>query len=178
MVGALLLLERMPRDPAGLPAIAQGLAFAAAAHQLSGIIIIVIAPAYKPSFPLSWHQLWPVERDGRIYERLGVPAYRKWLLASPFPRSAPGPPLRITGRSSLANLDKFTRDAEFGHGMLFLTSLPVIGWLAIEQQWAIAIWMVLINIPWNVYPVMLQRYNRARLARVLQRHGLRLVSQT
>ncbi len=167
MVWTLILFGAFSQEPADLTDIARGFIIAAATHWLSGVAIIVLAGAYKPSFPPSWHRLWRAERDGRIYERLGVRRYRNWWLASPFPRSAPPP--RITGKASLASLDTYMRGAEFGHAMLLMISLPVIGWLVVEQEWPIAIWMAIINIPWNIYPVLLQRYNRGRLARIEHR---------
>ena len=34
--------------------------------------------------------------------------------------------------------------------------------------------MILLNIPWNIYPVLVQRYNRSRLHRLRTRHQLPL----
>ena len=44
---------------------------------------------------------------------------------------------------------------------------------ATKDWWAFVAWLLLANVVANVYPIMLQRLNRARLRPVLDRLGTR-----
>ena len=56
-------------------------------------------------------------------------------------------------------------DAEASHAILFALTLVVAGHAALRGWWAAAGWTLLFDVVLNGYPVLLQRYNRALLAR-------------
>jgi hypothetical protein len=56
------------------------------------------------------------------------------------------------------------RRAETDHVYMFLAVLLVIGQAIVRGWWDAAGWTLLFDILVNGYPVMLQRYNRGRLA--------------
>jgi hypothetical protein len=108
------------------------------------------------------------EREGRTYEYLGVRIFKKLMLnrISTILNAS----LRFSGRlDSLKQLETATRAAETAHAIVFLMMLLPTAY-ALTKGWLDAAgWMMLFNIPLNMYPVMLQRYNRMRLQRLMQK---------
>lgn len=117
-----------------------------------------------PSLPSIWYAIKPFERSGRVYEQLGVALFKKIVRRGPFTVFSPA--LRFPAEktaSALSNLENEMRKAETSHTAIFFMILllnihPLIkGWFD-----AIA-WLLLFNILFNGYPVMLQRYNRIKI---------------
>jgi hypothetical protein len=115
--------------------------------------------------PASYYALRPGERDGRRYERLGV------LVAKHLLRRGPlhwlNPKLHfpsVLDAQGLAKVEERMRRAETDHVYMFLAVLLVIGHAIVRGWWDAAGWTLLFDILVNGYPVMLQRYNRGRLA--------------
>jgi len=141
--------------------------WAAAIHWVSGVVIIALAGMLPPSLPDRWLRLRRWEADGSIYRRLGIDRYRKALLASP---CGPNAFLEFQGRrSQLSGLEQFTRNAEMGHLTLLIVSTVVTAIAWRTGYWRTALFLAIVNVPWNVYPVLLQRYTRSRLTRIRRR---------
>ena len=137
---------------------------AAAIHWVSGVLIIGLASILHLSLPDKWFHLRPWESDGSIYRRLGIEPYKKTLLASPF---GTNPFLKFQGRrSQIPELEEFTRNAEMGHLTLLVVSGGVTAVALLTGYWRTALFLTVVNVPWNVYPVLLQRYTRSRLTRI------------
>lgn len=117
--------------------------------------------------PERFHRLRPFELDGQIYERLGVRSFKRALRRGPatwFNPSLHMPAIRTA--DSLARLDAAMRNAEATHALLFVATLPVVAHAVGRRWWAAAAWTLGLDVLLNGYPVMLQRYNRGRLANV------------
>jgi len=120
----------------------------------------------QPRLPRSFHQLRRFERSGRVYELVGVRIAKRLLrrgLLATF-----NPDLHLPSEpdaARIAYVDQRMRDAEASHAILFVLTLGVVidaiahGWLATASA------TLLFDVLMNGYPVMLQRYNRGRLAR-------------
>lgn len=116
------------------------------------------------------HALRPVERDGRVYELLGVRVFKKLLRRGPLAVFAPA--MRLPAEptpTTVADLDRRMQQAEALHEILLVGMLAVVFNAAVRGWWGAAGWTLLFNLLGNGYPAMLQRYNRALLA---QRFGL------
>jgi hypothetical protein len=112
----------------------------------------------------------PWERQGRVYERLGVRGYRWALLHSPFGWCNPHLSVR-GGRADLERLERDMLAAEGPHAISMVVTFAVaIGFAWTGHAW-VAVWMAVVNVPLNVYPVMLQRWNRGRVRRLRGRLG-------
>jgi Glycosyl-4,4'-diaponeurosporenoate acyltransferase len=116
--------------------------------------------------PGRFHSLSAVERDGRVYEFLGVRVAKRLLRRGPLAVFAPG--LRLPAQPTpvtLARLDERMREAEAVHGILLIATLAVVVHAAVRGWWDAAGWTLLFDVLVNGYPAMLQRYNRVLLAR-------------
>ena len=72
-------------------------------------------------------------------------------------------------RRTLASYGKATRHGENAHAWLFLITMAPTAW-AITRGWCdAAFWIGSMSVVFHLYPVMLQRTQRARLAEILRR---------
>lgn len=134
----------------------------------SEVIQIAFAPGY--------YAIQPFEQDGRLYERVGIRFFKRLARRGPlaifslnlrFPAEKTVPALRL--------LEGKMRNAETMHVLIFLIMFLFIGY-ALFQGWLDAVgWLLLFNCLLNVYPVMLQRYNRIRLQALIQQQEQGLI---
>ena len=118
----------------------------------------------QPRLPASYHELRGFERDGRVYERLGVRIVKQLLRRGPIAFFNPDlhlPAERTPER--LAHLEQRMEDAEASHAILFVATLPVVLHAASRRWWTAAGVTLVADVALNGYPVMLQRDNRGRL---------------
>ena len=115
--------------------------------------------------PERWYRLRSFERDGVVYERLGVRVVK--TLARRGPISWWNPGLRMPAERTPERLERLAdgmRAAEASHALLFAATLPVVAHAAVRGWWTAAALTLLLDVVLNGCPVLLQRYNRARLA--------------
>ncbi len=120
--------------------------------------------------PLSsrYYDIKACENGGRLYERLGVRVFRKLVRRGPlsiFSRT-----LRLSNdapRAALLQLDQKMRRAEAIHVVSFLSIWPFIGYSVMRKWFDAAGHLLLFNLMINGYPIMLQRYNRIRVHKLL-----------
>ena len=114
--------------------------------------------------PATVHALRGWERDGRVYERLGVGLIKRLLRRRPIAWFNPG--LRLPAERSAAGLATLARrmsTAEASHGIALVLSLGAVAHAAARGWWLAAAVTLGLDVLINGYPVMLQRYNRALL---------------
>jgi hypothetical protein len=129
--------------------------------------VTLVLSAFPLRLPAAYYDLRPGERDGRRYERTGVLVAKRVLRRGPLQIFNPQlrlPPVRDA--QSLAKLDAAMRSAETNHVVMFLVVMLVVAHAIVRGWWDGAAWTLLFNLLINGYPVMLQRYNRGRLARL------------
>ncbi len=111
----------------------------------------------------AWHRVRPWEQ--RAWERLGVRWAKRLLRRGPL--AVFNPELRLPDEPTperLAALARRMCEAEASHAILLVATLGLVAHAAARGWWATAGWTLLFDVLVNGYPVMLQRYNRARLA--------------
>jgi len=108
------------------------------------------------------------EKQGGIYDRAGVRAFRWALFHSPLGWINPNFHLR----GSRADCERLLREMNSGEGVHWLTGvvtvLLAISYLRHDHA-GYGYAMLLVRIPFDLYPIMLQRWNRGRVWRVLER---------
>jgi Glycosyl-4,4'-diaponeurosporenoate acyltransferase len=123
--------------------------------------------------PAGYYQPRPFEQSGRIYERLGVRWFKRWSPVGVYVvwhiRHFLPDYKVISGRGGLSGFNVRTRTSEQGHLLWMLVTVQAMLY-ALWCGWAVlAGWLFLGNLIINVYPIMAQRYNRARIQRILDR---------
>ena len=125
----------------------------------------IVSRFVRPRLPEGYHALRGFERDGRLYELLGVRLFKRLLRRGPL--AVFNPDLHLPAEptpANLAHLNQRMRDAEASHFILVVVMLGVVVHAAARGWWGAAGWTLLFNVLLDGYPVMLQRYNRALLS--------------
>ncbi|MBL8857120.1 MAG: hypothetical protein JNL28_01265 [Planctomycetes bacterium] len=105
----------------------------------------------------------------RIFERLGVHAFRRFLGAIGWNALIRDKRMFDGTRATLASYERATRHGENAHIWLFVVVLAPIAWALWKGWWDAAFWLGSMSVLFHVYPVMLQRTMRARLTALLRR---------
>jgi hypothetical protein len=111
--------------------------------------------------------------EPEIYKYLGVHFFRKLLVRSGWERSRKK---ETPIRKSLVILEYYeyrTRTSEFGHGIIAIIIAIISVYVAMVYSFKETIWLILFNIVLNIYPMMVQRYNRPRVRRVIKKLKLK-----
>jgi hypothetical protein len=125
--------------------------------------------------PAGYYRLRAFESDGGVYEYLGIRWFKKLVRHGPLTVFAPTlrSKRKITElpRAELITLQREMCKTETGHLAIGLVAALMAGYALLRGWWDAAGWLLLFNILINAYPVMLQRYNRARLQPLLEKAG-------
>lgn len=114
------------------------------------------------SLPSAYYEIKGFEKTGRLYEVLGVRAARCIFRHSPA--------VRFSGRRGLlSKLELDMRLAETHHVLSFIIIAPVSMYVLIVGQASLALGLLIFCVALQVYPIMLQRYNRNRILRLCVR---------
>jgi hypothetical protein len=146
-------------------------------YALSMTMIWLMRRLVPFALPHRYHRLRPFEIDGRLYRDLGIARFN-WLLLKSGIDILNSSARLLHGRAGLVGLERGIRDAETDHAFALLVMVVVTLYAAVNAWWALTSWLLLANVVANVYPIMLQRHNRARLLPVLRRLGRRTTRQS
>jgi hypothetical protein len=145
--------------PAGYPA-------GELAPPLAAVAVVFLACLTPWWLPASYYAVRRFEQSGRLYEILGVRWFRNFVpdgdLANRWRR------VRIvTNRHLAAAFVERTKLSEKSHLVLLLIGVAtcIYAWQIGWRGWAI--YLAVANILVHSYPILLQRYTRARLQRIL-----------
>lgn len=111
------------------------------------------------------------EHAGKIYERAGIRAFRWMLFHSPL--SWINPNFHMGARR--ADCGRLLREMNSAEGVHWLscTATVMLAISCLRHDYAVYGYvMLLVRIPFDLYPIMLQRWNRGRVGRVLERSQL------
>lgn len=117
---------------------------------------------------------WEQRGNGALYRRLGVAVYKRYLpTTGDLMRRWRGLKqvdlARGSRRDELVHAEQMTRRHEWRHwiGCVIFVLLAFL----IDRQFTALDWVILtaLNLAINIYPIMLQRYNRVRILQVLDK---------
>ena len=110
----------------------------------------------------------PWEMRGKIYESVGINFFRKVLVWVGWEKlNKKSNPMQKNTRT-LMYLHYRTRQSELGHIIIFVIVLGFTIFVASRFGIKGSLWLVALNIVLNLYPILLQRYNRPRLERAIR----------
>jgi hypothetical protein len=144
---------------------ARSLGFAFVVVWFPMVVVGVLSRVVQVRLPDRIHALREFERTGRVYELVGVRAFKAMLRRGPL--AVFNPDLHLPAERTPAELVRLARrmcDAEASHAVLFVATLPVVAHAAVRGWWVAAVSTLAFDLVMNGYPVMLQRYNRVKLA--------------
>jgi hypothetical protein len=132
------------------------------------LFTLLFGTLFSPDYSSEYFTSKPFERDGSVYRWCGVTYYQLALRRIGWERIIrKGQPIK----NDLESLKKFegaTRGSEAVHLFAAVFVAAVTIWSAWRYSTSRIHWLVLSNILLNVCPVMLQRYNRARVSRLIR----------
>jgi hypothetical protein len=112
----------------------------------------------------------PFERNGRVYEALGVRFFKRFASAGDLVnrrrRRFDSQFRNVRNHDSALEWEARTRFNELAHLLSLAFSVVMIGWLCFRERYTWLPVIALLNLVLNVYPILLQRYNRARIHRI------------
>lgn len=107
------------------------------------------------------------EDDGKIYKWFGINGFRKILVWIGWEKiTKVNNPVK-KNLDALKQLEHSTRQSEFGHLVIFFMVLIPTLFIGFNYGFKQSLWLIGLNIVLNAYPVVLQRYNRPRLQKVI-----------
>jgi hypothetical protein len=108
------------------------------------------------------------EKQGEIYDRADIRAFRWVLFHSPLGWINANFHLRPS-RADCHRLLRETNSSEGVHWLTFVLSVMLAISYLLHDHAVYGYVMLLVRIPFDLYPIMLQRWNRGRVSRVLKR---------
>ena len=139
------------------------------------VAVAVCLAAARP--PASYFRVRGFERDGRLYRAVGVRLFRKvvpngdWMNRA---RRRQDRDFRLIGsKADAAGWLPKTNASEKSHLAFMLLGILSAGYAAYVGWTMWAIVLTVGNVVTNLYPVLLQRYTRARLIRLTSRSARR-----
>jgi hypothetical protein len=119
---------------------------------------------------MRYFNLCRFELDGRLYEMLGVRLFKRFASAGDFfnsrRRRSDKEFRNVKNYSSAIDWEGRTRFNEAAHLGNLIFSLVMVVWLCFRARYTWIGPIIFLNLILNVYPIMLQRYNRARIQRI------------
>jgi hypothetical protein len=166
VVGAIAILLASWLDPMAERGPGEYLADAAAF-----VLAAVAFAALTPS--AGYYRLRPFEESGEFYARLGVRFFRRFVPLGDYynrliRRTVPDY-RSVRSPGDVARAERFGRFAERIHATFLVFLLTPSCWGLVCGQYGFAAEQTLFNVLFNLYPIMLQRYTRARLEALARR---------
>lgn len=161
--GSVYLINGRAFPPHGNP-----LVYSLAISWLISITIAVVSSAIFFRVNPTLFSLAHWEKQGKIYDRAGVRAFRWVVFHSPLGWINANFHLR----ASRADCDRLLREMNSSEGVHWLTFVVSVMLAILYLRHHHAVYgyaMLLVRIPFDLYPIMLQRWNRGRVRRVLER---------
>ncbi len=144
-----------------------GFSFAWALNFLLMLCVSVFNGALKSQLTSPYYNEGEWERRGKIYEHLGVNFFRKLLVWIGWEklRKKSNPIEKNT--KALMHLHYQTKRSELDHVIILLIVLGFNVFVAFKFGVLKSLWLLVLNVLLNLYPIFLQRYNRPRIARAI-----------
>lgn len=120
-------------------------------------------------FPLSSTYYKPKkwEAEGKIYKSFGVNGFRKLLVWIGWEKLNKASNPVKKSLDALKHLEYNTRQAEFGHLIIFFIVFALTLYVGFYYGFEHSIWLLVLNVLLNAYPIAVQRYNRPRLQKAI-----------
>ena len=145
----------------------QGFAFAWALNFILMACVLTFTETLKSPLISLYFSEKTWERRGKIYEHLGINFFRKLLVRIGWEKlNKKSNPIEKNTKA-LVNLHYQTKKSELGHVIILLIVLGFNVLVAFKFGVLKSLWLLILNVLLNLYPIFLQRYNRPRIERAI-----------
>jgi hypothetical protein len=143
------------------------MAFAWALNFLLMIFVLFFTETLKSPLTSSYYNEKAWEQRGKVYERFGVNFFRKLLVWIGWEKlNKKAKPVQ-KNTEALTHLYYETKKSEINHLIILFIVLGFNVFVAIQFGVLKSLWLLLLNVLLNLYPILLQRYNRPRIERAI-----------
>lgn len=130
--------------------------------------LLAFTTTVQPKFTSTYYTIKKWELEGEIYKLAGVNIFRKLLVWVEWEKLKKKTLLVKNSPESLASLAYATKQSEFGHLVIFIIVMLFTGFMAVKFGIANSLWLLVLNVLLNAYPIFVQRYNRPKFERLLK----------
>ena len=135
---------------------------------LSAVYFLFLLIACKTTLPDGFHRIRGFEKSGRLYRIAGVKAFKFLLAKNPLPSFTGKFSIKCHSIECLYKLEKQMRNSETLHFQAFITTLILMIPFTILRDSRFLYYIPAFNILVNLYPALVQRYNRDRIDKILR----------
>ena len=144
-----------------------GFSFAWALNFLLMFCVLAFTEVLKSQLTSSYYNEKRWERRGKIYEPLGINLFRKLLVGIGWEKlNKKSAPIEKNTKA-LVNLCYQTKKSELGHVIILIIVFGFNVFVAFKFGVIKSLWLLILNVLLNLYPIFLQRYNRPRIERAI-----------
>lgn len=131
-----------------------------------------ITQTFKPRLLSNYYDSKKWESKGAIYKWFGVNVFRKIMVLIGWEKLNKASNPVKKNLDVIKQLEFGTRKSEFEHGIIFFIVLIFNMLVLLKYGILESLWLFFLNLALNVYPMMVQRYNRPRLRHIINRNDL------
>lgn len=128
---------------------------------------LVLVSQINPKLDSSYFNQKPFEKNGGIYKYFGVQIYRKLLVWVGWEKVIKKANPIKNSLIKLKICEHNTRVSELGH--IIIAIIVFITGIFLSNSLVQAKWFIITNLLLNIYPVLVQRFNRPRYSRLIDR---------
>ena len=145
----------------------QSFSFASALNFTLMACVLTFTETLKSPLSSPYYNEKAWERRGKIYESFGINFYRKLLVWTGWEKlNKKSNPIEKNIKA-LTHLHYQTKKSELGHIIIFFIVLGFNIFVAFKFGILKSFSLLILNILLNLYPILLQRYNRPRIERAI-----------
>ncbi len=145
----------------------QGFLFAWSLNFMLMACVFAFTETLKSQLTSSYYLEKAWEQKGKIYESFGINLFRKLLVWIGWEKlNKKANPIEKNTKA-LMHLHYRTKQSELGHILVFIIVFGFTIYSVFKFGVLQSLWLLILNILLNFYPILLQRYNRPRIGRAL-----------
>ena len=127
--------------------------------------IRVLKPRLETDYFIS--KKW--EDNGEVYKWIGIDFFRKILVWVGWEKLNKADKPVNKNINALKHLEHSTRESEIGHLVIFFIIVIIAVFVGFYYGFTKSLWLHILNVILNIYPIAVQRYNRPRLQKLISK---------
>jgi hypothetical protein len=145
----------------------KGFAFAWVLNFMLMMCVFLFTETLKLELKSNYYNPKKWEQNGKIYVLFGINIFRRILVWVGWEKLNKKANPVEKNLKALIHLEYRTRQSELGHLIIFFIVIGFNIFVAIRFGILESLWLLILNITLNIYPIFLQRYNRPRIKKAI-----------